>query len=85
MDFDKLSLSAPSRMSISGNITGNANIDSTVSGNLFGKSFCSEINGVTWDSNNLQCIIKGNVVSAFTLMSPVAPYEPSEINYYTKI
>jgi hypothetical protein len=95
MDFDKLNLRAPSSMEISGDLNGNINAGRL--GGIFciGESCCpaNNANGTIWDSNNQQCVslnISGTSKSGFTVMSQeskgeVSPYEPSEINSYTKI
>jgi hypothetical protein len=99
MDFDKLDLRAPSSMEITGNINGNTAAVGLNSLSCVGEACCSGKNqsGPVWDSTNNKCII-GNNQSGFTLMSQetflepnknvkgnVNPYEPSEINSYTKI
>jgi hypothetical protein len=99
MDFDKLDLRAPSSMEITGNINGNTAAVGLNSLSCVGEACCPEKkeDGSVWDSRNQKCV-NGNTLTGFTLMSQetflepnknvkgnVNPYEPSEINSYTKI
>lgn len=102
MDFDKLNLSAPSTIKISGNLDGNI---SSGNGGLIciGESCCPANNsyGSVWDSDKQKCLSINSITGGkqpFTLMSEAyttdkpssssnqaLPFEPSEINSYTKI
>lgn len=100
MDFDKLNLSQPSRSNINGN-EGNITNGSLGGLLCVGESCCppGNKNGSVWDAKTQQCLSFNvpNVVSGFTLMDGteggpstntkriVNPYEPSEINSYSKI
>jgi hypothetical protein len=103
MDFDKLNLSAPSRININGNVDGNLNAGGIGGLLCVGESCCPAGNtsGAIWDSKTQQCLsfnVGVATKSGFTLMSQasvlepssntngqVKPYEPCEINSYTKI
>ena len=100
MDFDKLNLRAPSSTTITGNLDGNISAGGSGGLLCIGESCCPAGNptGALWDSKTQQCLSLNVGVQGFTLMSPaslldpvsnvndqVSPYEPSEINSYTKI
>jgi hypothetical protein len=100
MDFDKLNLRAPTSNEISGNIDGNISAGNGGL-LCVGESCCPLGNpsGAVWDGKLQQCLsFNVKPTSGFTLMSQassldpmsnenglVSPYEPSEINSYTKI
>jgi hypothetical protein len=100
MDFDKLNLNQPSRADMNGG-DGNTTNGSLGGLLCVGEACCpvGNTNGSIWDGKTQQCLsinIPGGV-SGFTLMDGtksgpstnakriVNPYEPSEINSYSKI